>query len=360
MLRRMGVVQLDTISVLARSHELVQYARLGAIARASIETSYWQRPAVAFEFLSHAFAVIPIEDWPWFDFRRREPAKYRISLREARKRPASRAVLDRLADGPASTTELGGAKQGGEWWDWSESKVAVEQLLRSGHVVCIERRGWKRIYDLAEHAIPQELLERTPTAHECHVELVRRAGRHLAVATREDLADYFRLTLGIVDGAVEESGLVPVAVEGWPGQAWADPAALAALGAGSVRGRHRTTLLSPFDPVVWDRARTDRMFGFFHRIEAYTPKPKRTHGYFPLPVLAGGRLVGRVDPARSGRTFVAKQATIERGDERAVTAIATAIVEAAAWVGSTAVVVERVEPAALASPLRSAVAAQAG
>lgn len=359
-MRRMGVVQLDTISVLARSHELVQYARLGAIGRAEVEAAYWQRPAVAFEYLAHAFCVIPIEDWPWYEARRHAPAKYRISLASARRRPAYRAVLDRLADGPATASDLGGARNGGEWWDWSESKVAVEHLLRSGHVVCVERRGWKRIYDIAARTIPAELLEARPSAHDCHVELVRRAGRHLAVATRADLADYHRLRLGDVDAVIGETGLVPVAVEGWAEPAWADPRALAALSAGAVKGRHRTTLLSPFDPVVWDRARTARLFGMEHRIEAYTPKAKRVFGYFAMPVLAGGRLVGRVDPAREGRTFVARQVTVERGGVRSVPSVADAIVEAASWVRSTSVVVERVEPSALADAVRAEVATRAG
>lgn len=360
MLRHMGVVQLDTISVLARSHELVQYSRLGPLPRAEIEAAYWQRPATAFEFMAHAFCVIPIEDWPWFALRRRHPAKYRISLAAARKRPAYRAVLDRLADGPASTTDLGGAKRGGIWWDWSESKMAVEHLLRSGHVVCVERRGWKRIYDLAPNAIPPALLDVDPSDHECRVELVRRAARHLAVATRADLADYYRIGIREVESALEEAALVPTTVAGWPETGWADPAALAALRAGEVKGRHRTTLLSPFDPVVWDRARTERMFGISHRLEAYTPKPQRTYGYFAMPVLAGGKLVGRVDPARSGKTFVARQATIEAAGAKAVSAVAGAIVEAASWVGSTSVVVERVEPPALADALRAEVATRAG
>ena len=353
-LRRMGVVQLDTISVLARSHELVQYSRLGAVDRRSVEAAYWQRPAVAFEFMAHAFCVIPIEDWPWFALRRRHPAKYRISLATARTRPTYRAILDRLADGPATTTDLGGAKRGGVWWDWSESKIAVEHLLRSGHVVCIERRGWRRIYDLAEHAIPGALLDVDPSDHECRVELVRRAGRHLGVGTRADLADYYRIGIREVESALEESALVPVTVAGWDETAWADPPALTALRDGQVRGRHRTTLLSPFDPIVWERSRAERMFGFSHRLEAYVPAPKRVYGYFAMPVLSGGRLVGRVDPGRSGKTFVAKHVDVPLAKD--VPAVASAIAEAATWVGSSSIAVERVAPASSAKALSRALA----
>ena len=356
-LRRMGVVQLDTISVLARSHQLVQHSRLGAVPSAEIEAAYWHRPPVAFEYLAHAFCVIPIEDWPWFSFRRRRPRRLHLSLPKA----AYRSVLDRLAEGPASTTDLGGAKRGGVWWDWSESKVAVEHLLVSGRVVCVERRGWKRIYDLAERAIPPDLLDLEPSDHECRVELVRRAGRHLGVGTRADLADYYRLGVREVEAVLEETGLVPVEVAGWGGEpAWADPSGLEGLRAGvgasgGTRGRHRTTLLSPFDPVVWDRARAERMFGLSHRLEAYVPASKRVYGYFAMPVLSGGRIVGRVDPARRGKTFVAKQVDVPQAND--VAAVAAAITEAATWVGSSSITVERVEPREAAKPLRKALGA---
>jgi hypothetical protein len=136
-----------------------------------------------------------------------------------------------------------------------------------------------------------------------------------------------------------------VTVEGWSKPAWADPTALET----TPRGRHRTTLLSPFDSLVWERARTERIFGFTHRLEAYVPKPKRVHGYFAMPVLAGGRLVGRVDPAREGSTLVAKQVAL--AGPKAVPAVAQALVEAASWVNCTNVRVERVDAPDLREPL---------
>ncbi len=141
---------------------------------------------------------------------------------------------------------------------------------------------------------------------------------------------------------VADSGLVPVVVEGWAKPAWADPEALAK----EVRGRHRTTLLSPFDSLIWERARTERIFGFTHRLEAYVPKQKRIHGYFAMPLLAGGKLQGRVDPAREGTTLVAKQAS--PAGPKAVAPMAEALVEAAAWVGCTDIRVDRVDPAGAA------------
>jgi uncharacterized protein YcaQ len=180
------------------------------------------------------------------------------------------------------------------------------------------------------------------------VALVRDAARRLAVATREDLADFHRLKTSEVAAALPDAGLVPVEVQGWPSPAWADPAAVEQ----PPRGRHRTTLLSPFDSLVWDRARTARLFGFVHRLEAYVPARKRVHGYFTMPLLAGGRLVGRVDPARRGRTLVARQ--LSMAGPKAVAPMAEALLEAAGWVGCDAVALERVSPPELAEPLRAA------
>ncbi|MFD6347304.1 winged helix-turn-helix domain-containing protein [Streptomyces roseolus] len=336
-LRHLGQVQLDTISVLARSHELIPYARLGAVGRTAVEEAYWS-DGHAFEYWSHAACILPVEEWPLFAFRRRA---YRARPQWYHDLPegAYTKVVDQLrSEGPRTATELGGAKNKGEWWDWSDTKIAVERALMFGEVVVTERRGWKRVYDLAERAIPEPLRHDDLDDTECVRRLVRQAGEALGVGTRADIADYHRLKGEQFDAVVADSGLVPVEVEGWGKPAWADPAALAA----PPRGRHRTTLLSPFDSLIWERARTERIFGFTHRLEAYVPKPKRVHGYFAMPVLAGGRLVGRVDPAREGRTLVAKQVSLE--GPKAVEPVARALREAADWVGCDTVRVERLDP----------------
>ncbi|WP_411137098.1 winged helix-turn-helix domain-containing protein [Streptomyces sp. C10] len=356
-LRHLGAVQLDTISVLARSHELVPYARLGAVGRPAIEAAYWatapsDAPAArphSFEYWSHAACILPIEEWPHFAFRRRaRRAKgHRWHVMEDSERSCA-AVLDRLtADGPLTTSDLGGGRNGGEWWDWSETKIAVEWLLDTGQVVCTQRRAWKRVYDLAERAVPDALLHDDLDDTECLRRLVAQAGAAMGVATRVDLADYHRLKAEQVDAVVADSGLVPVEVEGWGKPAWADPAALAA----PPRGRHRTTLLSPFDSLIWDRPRTERIFGFTHRLEAYVPRPKRIHGYFAMPLLAGGRLMGRVDPAREGSTLVARQVSMQ--GPKAVAPMAQALREAATWVGCDSVRVDRCDDRKLADALRS-------
>ncbi|WAZ22132.1 winged helix DNA-binding domain-containing protein [Streptomyces cinnabarinus] len=355
-LRHLGAVQLDTISVLARSHELIPYARLGAVGRSTVENSYWKTPSLgtpsarphAFEYWSHAACILPVEEWPHFAFRRRA---YRNRPHWGHDLPdgAYDQVIKQLTtEGPLTATELGGAKKTSDWWDWSGSKVAVERALMYGEVVCVERRGWKRVYDLAERAIPADLLHDELDDTECLRRLVGLAGQSLGVGTRADIADYHRLKAEQVDAVIADSGLVPVTVEGWGKPAWADPAALET----TPRGRHRTTLLSPFDSLIWERARTERIFGFTHRLEAYVPRQKRVHGYFAMPVLSGGRLIGRVDPAREGRTLVAKQVTLD--SRKAVPGVAQALVEAASWVDCTNVRVERVEAPELREPLAQA------
>ncbi|MGI5528442.1 winged helix-turn-helix domain-containing protein [Streptomyces syringium] len=351
-LRHLGAVQLDTISVLARSHELVPYARLGAVGRAAVESAYWSGDH-AFEYWSHAACILPVEEWPHFAFRRRamKARGHRWHVMQDSERSCA-AVRDRLrADGPLTATELGGAKNGGEWYDWSETKIAVEWLLDTGEVVCTRRRGWKRVYDLAERAVPDALLHDDIDDMECTRRLVTQAGAAMGVATRADLADYHRLKGDQVDAVIAGTGLVPVEVEGWSKPAWADPAALAAESS-SKGGRHRTTLLSPFDSLIWDRPRTERIFGFTHRLEAYVPKPKRVHGYFAMPLLAGGRLLGRVDPAREGTTLVARQVSLD--GPRAVAPMARALREAAEWVGCDSVRIERCDDAKLAAALVAA------
>jgi uncharacterized protein YcaQ len=355
MLRRVGAVQLDTISVLARSHELVAYARLGPIPRARIERAYWPTAQPqTFEYWAHAACLLPIEEWPYYAFRG-------MRWHQVSERACQQVRAKLAAEGPLTATQLGGAKGGGPWWDWSEVKVAAEWLLDIGELVCVRRDGWRRVYDLPERVLPAGLLDADPADAECVSHLVGVATRALGAATHNDLVDYHRLQSvlsaqpsrnGYLDDAARAAGLVPVTFPGprAPVPGWADPAALAA-DAEAGRERHRVTLLSPFDSLVWDRKRTRRLFGFEHSLEAYVPKAKRVHGYFVMPLLAGGRLVGRVDPAREGRTLVARKLTLDRPS--AAEPMARALKEAATWVNCDYVELEQVEPAATADRLRA-------
>ncbi len=357
MLAQTRGVQLDTISVLARSHELVAFARLGAVPRRRIEAAYWEGPPyAAIEYWYHAACVVPIEEWPNLGFKR--AARRARGFRWHRLTDPAKAcsnVLDQLRDrGPLTAKELGGAKRGGPWWDWSETKIAAEWLLDVGDVVCTTRRGFQRVYDLPERAIPAELLRIEVRKPDAVRVLIERATAALGVATAADLAAYAGLKRADVAAALPSCALEHAVVEGWRDGAVVAPGALdhpAVAGA-----RARPVLLSPFDSLICDRARIERVFGFHHRLEAYVPRPARVHGYYSMPVLSNDRLVGRVDPAREGSTLVARSVHLEHSEPtgRAARAVGAALSEAAKWVNADSIVVERVEPSAARASVLSA------
>ena len=367
-LRHTGAVQLDTISVLARSHELVAYARLGPAGRDAVEDAYWGEPPRAFEYYAHAACILPLEVWPYFAFRREQLGRH-LSPDRVASTKTLREVRARLHEGPVTVTELGGGRQGtAGWWNWSDAKRAIEALYRSGEAICVTRRNWKRVYDLPERVLPPELLRHAYSPEECYRYLVREAGRALGIGTARDIAGYYHLMTSymgrtldrkrLFTAAIGDSGLVPVEVGGWREQAFADPAALSAR----APRAYRTTLLSPFDSLVWadppppgeaPRERTRRVFGYDMSLEVYVPKAQRVHGYYTMPLLAGGRIVGHVDPAREGRTLVARNVSLHTPE--AVDDMAAALREAASWVNCDAVRLERVTPRALAGALKKAV-----
>jgi uncharacterized protein YcaQ len=365
-LRRTGAVQLDTISVLARSHELVAYARLGPVGRAAVEEAYWSQPARAFEYYAHANCVLPVEMWPYFAFRRAQLGRGNWPP------PAGRKVFDevraRLRDGPVTASDLGGARDGqAGWWSWSDAKRAIEIMYLRGDVVCTTRRNWKRVYDLPERALPPDVLGRDVSVEEGYRYLVAEGARALGVGTARDIANYYRLTTSYIarsldrkrlfQEAMAESGLVELQVEGWPEPAFAHASALKARPAKA----YRTTLLSPFDSLIWAdgsavngvlRERTKRVFGYDMSFEVYVPKEKRVHGYFTMPLLAGGKIAGHVASARDGRTLVARSVVLD--DTSAQDDMATALREAASWVGCDDVRIERVKPRPLLAALKQA------
>lgn len=342
LLRQLSAIQIDTISVVARSHELVAFSRLRPITRAELSRAWW-RSGQTFEYWAHAACVIPIELWPLFAWRRR---RY---LGRYPRTPEQREVLARVRDlGAATIADLGGARITAGWWEWSPVKETVEQLLARGEVICTERRGFRRVYRLAETALPAELLAVDLDDATCFARLAALAAAHMGVATDDDLADYFRMPVTAMRAAAEAGGLLPATVGGWTRLAWAHPDALSGASHGT---RHRPVLLSPFDSLIWHRPRTERLFGFRHRLEAYTPAAKREHGYFVMPLLAGGRLAGRVDPKRDGTVLRVRKLSVE---PRAVRAMAEAVRTTAQWVGCTEIVLEDVTPATARGPLLAA------
>ncbi len=343
LLRRLSAIQIDTISVIARSHELVAFSRLGPINRADVARAWWES-GKTFEYWAHAACLLPLELWPLFAWRRR---RY---LHRYPRTSEHREILAQVRDlGAATIADLGGARIKSGWWEWSPVKQAVEQLLARGEVICTERRGFRRVYRITEMTLPGALLDIELDDGACLSGLVALAAERMGVATEDDLADYFRMPVGAMRAAAEVAGLTPLTVRGWGRRAWAHPDVLT----GAARVRHRPVLLSPFDSLIWHRERTERLFGFRHRLEAYTPPAMRQHGYFVMPLLAAGRLAGRVDPKRDGTVLRARRVSVTEG---AIAAMAEALCEAARWVGCDDVAVEQVSPTELGEPLRAAVA----
>jgi uncharacterized protein len=300
-IERIGLLQLDSVNVLVRSHYLPLYSRLGAYDVSTLDAMSARRPRALFEYWGHEASLIPIERQPLFRWRMEEARSGRGMWggpsRLAKERPDFiAAVLNEIAArGPIGAGELsGGGKSTGNWWGWSDGKRAVEYLFWTGQLTSAGRRGFERLYDLPERVIPEKVLNApTPSTETAQRELIKIAATAFGVATEADLRDYFRLpvaeTKACVADLVDEGVLRPVVVEGWKQAAYLHrkaklPAAIDA-----------SALIAPFDSLIWARQRTDRLFAFHYRLAFYTPKHKRTQGYYVTPFLLGDRLVARVD-----------------------------------------------------------------
>ena len=300
-LERTQLLQIDSVNVLARAHYLPLFSRLGAYDRTLLEAAAWHRPRRLFEFWGHEASLIPIDRQPLFRWRMADAERGvgiygGLKLFAGERRPEAERVLAAIAaNGPMAAAELEKrAGKGGGWWGWSDAKAAVEWLFWSGQVMTRTRRGaFERVYDLTERVLPRAVLDQpTPTRADAQRALLARAARALGVATATDLRDYFRLKPSAdphIGELVETGELIPVAVESWRQPAYLHREAR------RPRRIEARALLSPFDPVVWERARTERLFAVRYRIEIYTPVEKRLHGYYVLPFLLGDRLVARVD-----------------------------------------------------------------
>jgi len=300
---RTGLLQIDSVNVLTRMHYLPLFSRLSDYLRALLEEAAWGKPArrTLFEYWAHEASLLPVEMQPLLRWRmaradRGEGVWGGIRPYAGERRPEADALLARIAaEGPMAASDLDGAKGKGGWWGWSDSKTALEWLFWTGRITTRTRRAsFERVYDLAERVLPAAVVAApTPDEPEAHRALLSIAAKALGVATTKDLRDYFRQSpedarLGVAD-LVESGELIPVQVEGWAQQAYLHRAAR------RPRRIEAQALLAPFDPIVWERSRTERLFGFRYRIEIYTPAHKREHGYYVLPFLLGDALVARVD-----------------------------------------------------------------
>ena len=296
---RIGLIQIDSVNTLARAHELPVFARLGPHRRDLLRLAT-ERHRDLFEYWGHAACLMPMASqplWRWrMDaWRAREGVRME---RIERERPAYReAILAELRDrGPLAASELtDGGSATGPWFGWADGKIVLEWLFWVGDLSIAGRRNtFERVYDLTERVVPAEILATpTPSLQDAHRELVRIAARALGVATRRDIFDYFYLradrTSRAIAELVEAGHLQPVAVEGW-----SEPAYLSTE-ARQPRRVDARALLAPFDPLVFDRARVERLFKMRYRIEIYTPAHRRVFGYYVLPFLLRDSLVGRVD-----------------------------------------------------------------
>lgn len=372
---RMQLLQIDTIHIVARSPYLVLYSRLGAYPQAWLEELLAQREI--FELWAHEACFAPMSDYLLHRNAHSQRAHHWAIRNAEHHRQISGAKIDRLL---AHIRELGPVKSsdfereqagGGGWWGWKDEKRWLESAFALGELMVARRENFHRVYDLAERVagavVPDWNTARLDSAT-VRRETVLKSVHALGLTQARWIADYFRtkprLRDADLDALVAEGALLRVPVRGWdaPGYVHADHAPVLALAAaGRLRATH-ATLLSPFDPVVWDRERASEFFGFDYTLECYTPEPKRRYGYFVLPILARGRLVGRLDAKAHRRegVFEVKALYLEEDvapDATLIADIARAIDDCARWHATPKVDVVRCRPAGLRTPLRAALRA---
>ena len=302
LLEHTQLLQIDSVNVLQRAHYLPGWSRLGAYSTASLDGLAYKNREL-FEYWGHEASLIPVDMQPLFRWRmRRAAAGEGTWAGIARFAREHRAVVEHVYsmlrdNGPATAGELAAEtkRTRDNWgWNWSEEKTALEYLFWSGRVSASTRRNFERVYDITERVLPARVLDQpTPSDDEAHRQLLLRAAGACGVGTVGDLADYFRIrnpqARPRIAELVESGDLVEVAVEGWKQPAYTLPDVVI------PRTTPTRSLLVPFDPLIWERDRTLRLFGFHYRVEIYVPAPKRAYGYYVLPFLLGDALVARVD-----------------------------------------------------------------
>ncbi|HZF59526.1 MAG TPA: crosslink repair DNA glycosylase YcaQ family protein [Rubrobacter sp.] len=374
-IRRMGVLQIDSISVVARSPYLVLWSRLGPYEPRWLDELLEE--GALFEYWSHAACFLPIEDYGLYRRGMLDGEEKTRTWMRAHPEEIERVMARVREEGPVRSAEFQrtDGKAGG-WWEWKPEKRALEHLFAAGELM-ISRRdpNFHRVYDLRERVLERALPgwedALAPTHEEVRRAFALKAVRALGVAVARWVPDYFRTPkkgiTGLLDGLAEEGALLPARIEGWDDPAYVHPDNARAAETIFSGGRRPslTTLLSPFDPVVWDRARASELFGFEYRIEVYTPAARRRYGYYSLPIVHRGALVGRLDAKahRKQGTFEVKALHLEPGvpvDEDLVVGLAGALQECAGWHRTPEVLVRRSDPPGLVGPLRAALEANTG
>lgn len=344
-IERLGLLQIDSVNALVRAHYLPLFSRLGSYPQPLLDQAAWSqgRQRTLFEYWGHEASLLPMSMYPLLRWRMQRARQGQgIYAQLARFGLEQQATLRRvlaaveqqgaLGAGSLSTRE----ERAGPWWDWSAEKHALEWLFAAGEVTVSGRRGFERLYDLPERVIPAAILQQ-PLLEEAQAQrqLLLQAATALGVATEKDLRDYFRLDPGDsrarLAELLESGELLACEVHGWKHRAYCLPQARV------PRKVEASALLSPFDSLVWERSRTDRLFDFRYRLEIYTPQHKRVYGYYVLPFLHNERIVARVDLRAEralGRLAVHAVHEEEPGlDEEGIRALAVQLRQMANWLG---------------------------
>jgi uncharacterized protein YcaQ len=368
MIRRMSVLQIDTIHIVARSPYLVLWSRLGDYEPA------WLGELLAegklFEYWSHEACFLPVEDFPLYRHRMIDAGsmgwKYSHEWINAHRKEVRRLLAHIREHGPVRSSDFvrTDGKAGG-WWEWKPEKRALEMLFTAGELMIARRHNFQRIYDLRERVLPSWDDSNLQSAKEAGRALVLKAVRALGISKARWVSDYFRTqkreTSATTLALADEGLLLRAKVAGWEEEAYFHPDNRKLVEQAMNRSLQpeTTTLLSPFDPLVWDRARAREMFGFDYRLECYTPAPKRRYGYFTLPILHKDKLIGRLDPKahRKEGLFEVKSLHLEPDaviNDELIAGIASALRECAAWHKTPRVVLSQSAPTKVTSLVRRA------
>ena len=323
-IKKLGVIQIDSVNVLVRSQELPLFARLGDNDRNAINKATAQ--SKIFEYWGHEAAILPVEIQPLFRWKMNAARTGKIkhwgltSFYAENKAFVKRILKHVEINGPVTARELSTrTTKKSSWWDWDEAKTALEYLFLTGQLMsCGRGSDFARIYDITERVLPSKILDTpTPTENEARKQLLVRAAKAQGVATLTDLADYYRQKTAVikplVNELVEQGDLREVTVDTWVEKAFVHRSAK------PPKKLYATALLSPFDSLVWCRPRNERLFDFHYRVEIYTPKEKRKFGYYVLPFMMNGELVGRVDlkADRANAKLLVQSVHTEKGIKRA-------------------------------------------
>ncbi len=371
-IRRMGALQIDTINVVARAPYFALWSRLGAYEPGWLEAL--EAEGALFEYWAHEACFVPIEDYALYCHRMTDPdwlgwrySRAWVAAHHEAVEHVRATIRERGAVRAADFARQGG--KGNGWWDWKPEKIALEALFAAGELMVARRERFQRVYDLRERVLPSWDDAQLPPKAEAQRALALKAVRAMGVTSERWVADYFRFRKDQVRAVppmlaqlAAEGALLPAQVEGWEGACYIHPdqAALAEAAAAGQLAPTLTTLLTPFDPLIWDRVRTRAVFGFDFTVECYIPEPKRRYGYFCLPILRRGELVGRLDAKaqRKEGLFEVKVLYLEPGvvpGDELVADLAGALADCAAWHGAPEVAVRRSDPPELAGMVQRAI-----